>query len=207
MASDYRAFAAAIGANALSPAAYLALTSFIANGFPAGLVQSDRFNAVMRQATVPAAALAKFVDDNTPGDVLDNGDVNALATLIQTAVDKRIEDWFTTNVIHPAPGGPGVIRFPGSVHLMIQWGAYDADIAAGATQAVTFLRSFDVAPGVVMLTPLNPTGDVTADAWPELISTSSTGFVVKNQSTGTGGGSNVLHGVSFLAIGDRTAAI
>lgn len=84
--SDIKSFAGGGSAEALSQAEYELLTSIRANGFPAGILPRVQLNKVLRQLSLVAAALAKYTADTTGSNVVDNGDVDALATLLSLAV-------------------------------------------------------------------------------------------------------------------------
>lgn len=71
-------------ANVLTQAEYQALADRAA-GMGAGLVPSVKLNKVLRQTTLMSAALAQVVVDTIGQDVLDNGDVAALAAKLTSA--------------------------------------------------------------------------------------------------------------------------
>lgn len=77
------------GANVVSQADYedlLDTGGALEDGFVAGLAKSAEVNKPLRQATVMAAAIANFIASITSGDVLDDGDVDALSELFGTAL-------------------------------------------------------------------------------------------------------------------------
>ena len=84
--SDIKSFAGGGSAEVLSQAEYELLTSIRANGFPAGILPRVQLNKVLRQLSLVAAALAKYTADTTGSNVVDDGDVDALATLLSLAV-------------------------------------------------------------------------------------------------------------------------
>ena len=61
------------GANALTPAAYAALTTLLANGYQSGTASSTQINTTLRQSSFVAAAVAQLLADITGFSVLDNG--------------------------------------------------------------------------------------------------------------------------------------
>lgn len=63
------------GANVLTQVEYEALTTLLANGFSSGVVPSNQFNKILRQATFAAAMIGQFTADNSGEDVLDDGDL------------------------------------------------------------------------------------------------------------------------------------
>lgn len=87
MATEFQTFAAGVGANALTPAAWAALTSLRNNGFVAGIASSQQINTALRQATTAAAGVAKFISDQG-FDALDNGNINDFATAFSNALRK-----------------------------------------------------------------------------------------------------------------------
>jgi len=87
-ANDFKALATAAGANVLTQAQYEALANtLIANGFQSGVVPSDAFNKVLRQASFVAAALAQFTADNQAADVLDDGNLAGFAAKFLAALN------------------------------------------------------------------------------------------------------------------------
>ena len=71
--NQFKAFATGGGANALTPSAYAALTTLIANGFQSGTASSQQINTVIRQSTFVATALAQAIADMTGLAVNDDG--------------------------------------------------------------------------------------------------------------------------------------
>lgn len=59
--NQYVSFAAALGANTLSNAAWQALTTVVNNGFVAGTASSTQANTLWRQTSTMAAAIGKFI--------------------------------------------------------------------------------------------------------------------------------------------------
>lgn len=72
--NDFKAIATGGGANVITQEAYSALTSFLANGFSSGVVESDQFNKVIRQSSFIAAVLGQLIAD-TGINAVDDGDV------------------------------------------------------------------------------------------------------------------------------------
>lgn len=83
--NEFLPFATGLGANALTPAAYAALTTVIAQGFQPGLASSQQANTVWRQATFVAAAVAQLVS-NDGVDANDNGDLSGFVANLTTAI-------------------------------------------------------------------------------------------------------------------------
>lgn len=88
--NDFKAFATSGGANVLTQAQYIALTTLIANGFQAGTAQSSQLNKVWRQASIMSAVLAQFVSDQTGLDVLDDGTTSNILANLKTATHGRL---------------------------------------------------------------------------------------------------------------------
>lgn len=85
--TQYLAFGTGGGANAISAAEYASLAgSLVAFGFQPGLAKAEQMNAVLRQATVGVAGLARFCVDNGSADQLDDGSVANFAANIRIAV-------------------------------------------------------------------------------------------------------------------------
>lgn len=83
--NEFLPFGTAANANVLPNANYLALPARSA-GFSSGVAKSEQLNTVWRQASVMSSALGQFIADSTGKDVLDNGDVGELQTLLQEAL-------------------------------------------------------------------------------------------------------------------------
>ena len=82
-------YATATGANVEAPGAWAAdPIRFL--GFVAGIASSAKFNAALRQASVPSAMLAQFVADYGPSDVNDDGDLSALEAQFVAALTQII---------------------------------------------------------------------------------------------------------------------
>lgn len=85
--SQYLPFATGPGANAIPAASYqLLAATLVSIGFVEGTALSEHVNAVLRQATVGVAALARVGADYGNVDVLDNGDVIAFRDAIVAAI-------------------------------------------------------------------------------------------------------------------------
>jgi len=87
--TDILPFATGGGANVISQATYAGLTSLLANGFSAGIAQSDQLNKVWRQSAFIAAGIANFcVAQNV--SVPDDGNLTNLVTEIEDALSNFI---------------------------------------------------------------------------------------------------------------------
>ena len=73
-------------ANCLTPAAYAALTSLIADGFASGTVHSDVFNTVLRQSSFVASSFAAWMVAQGIS-VPDDGNGAAMVTRITNALN------------------------------------------------------------------------------------------------------------------------
>ncbi|MFG1172176.1 hypothetical protein AAFN90_00920 [Erwiniaceae bacterium CAU 1747] len=99
-ANNIKPWGIGAGANVITQAQYEALTA-LATGFVAGKASSAQINKVLRQASFIAAALAQVVSDKMNSDVLDNGDLPALVTLMKSALTPA------ASTIQIAGGGTG----------------------------------------------------------------------------------------------------
>lgn len=72
------------------------------SGFQPGLARRALINRALRQSSHMGAVLARFVADSLDVDVLDNGDVQALADQFAAAVTR-----FTEAVVKGEKGDPG----------------------------------------------------------------------------------------------------
>ncbi|MDB5926472.1 MAG: uncharacterized protein JWN13_5408 [Betaproteobacteria bacterium] len=85
---DYKPLANGVGANVESQAQYLAdlaAGGALEGGYKTGVVTSERFNKTLRQSSMMIAALANQIAAKLAVDVLDDGDLAALQTLINNA--------------------------------------------------------------------------------------------------------------------------
>jgi hypothetical protein len=82
--NDFLPFATAAGANVLSQSAYAALTA-IANGYTAGVAQSNALNKTWRQSSIMAAVLAQFIADRTGVNSVDDGTTATLLANLKKA--------------------------------------------------------------------------------------------------------------------------
>lgn len=99
MTVEYLPIANDPGANVVSQAEYetsLGPGGDLQNGYEAGTAQSNQVNKTVRQSSVMTAAMANFIADVLGVDVLDDGDVDALKTLIKSAVLNQ--GWSTGDV-------------------------------------------------------------------------------------------------------------
>lgn len=86
--NDFQAFATGGGANVLTQAQYLALSSLIANGFVSGTAVSKQLNKVWRQSSVISAAVAQMIADSLNINVNDNGDLPTIVGNLKRSVGK-----------------------------------------------------------------------------------------------------------------------
>ena len=89
--------AAGSGGNRLTPAAYAALTTILADGFQSGVASSAQINTALAQATLAAAGVANFMVNQ---GVTQNDDGNAagFATNLTTALTTFVNSVATTRV-------------------------------------------------------------------------------------------------------------
>lgn len=86
--NNIKPFAVGANANVLSQADYEALPALL-SGFQAGKASSAQINKAIRQSSLIAAAVAKFINDNGGYDVLDNGDYATIAANIQNTIAQK----------------------------------------------------------------------------------------------------------------------
>lgn len=89
--NQYAAFAAGSGANALTPSAWAALPTLIAQGFQPGVASSEQINTLLRQVSTAAAGVAQFGVNQSGGDALDNGSPSDFAALLLSAVQAVVD--------------------------------------------------------------------------------------------------------------------
>lgn len=61
-------------------------SSYQVNGFQDGVAQPNQFNKVVRQSSIMTAALATFISNQLNIDVLDDGNLNNLVTVLTNAL-------------------------------------------------------------------------------------------------------------------------
>lgn len=89
MASDYLPFAFDTGAHVVQQSDWVGHANR-RQGFRTGIADSASFNKVWRQASVMTAALAEFIDERVPGNVLDNGNVATLVGQLAQAIEAHV---------------------------------------------------------------------------------------------------------------------
>lgn len=142
MASNqFLPFAAGGGANALTPAAWAALSALLATGFQAGTASSAQINTVLRQVSTVASALGQIINDQG-GDALDNGSPAAFATALKTALGTLFAP------LSSVGGRPGRVYtnndwtwIDKAQGLILQWGVSASSTAEGL-RTVTFPTVF-----------------------------------------------------------------
>lgn len=77
--NDFLAIATGGGANVISQSAYAALTTFLANGYSSGVVDSDQFNKIIRQSSFISAVIGQVVA-NSGINAVDDGDIPGFVT-------------------------------------------------------------------------------------------------------------------------------
>lgn len=88
--NDYKAFANGVGANALTPSAWAALTTLLNNGFQTGNANSSQFNTLLRQVSVIAAAVAQLVA-NAGINAVDDGSITTNNYAITAAINPGMQ--------------------------------------------------------------------------------------------------------------------
>jgi len=97
-------------ADSLTPAAYAALTSILANGFQTGVAESDQANTVWRQATMASAVLGELIA-RTGQNATDDSDFVTMATKLLNALSALL----------PKASAAGDIKMSGSSAAPTGW--------------------------------------------------------------------------------------
>ena len=84
--NQFKAIATGGGANALTPTAYAALATLLANGYQSGTASSAQINTTLRQATFVAAAVAQLMADVTGLAINDDGVIANFESQLATAM-------------------------------------------------------------------------------------------------------------------------
>ena len=87
--NDFQPVAAAGGANVVTQAEYLALTSLLADGLTSGIVNSAQINKMIRQATFVAAAVAQLVA-NSGANATDDGNMAGFVAKLQQTMGASV---------------------------------------------------------------------------------------------------------------------
>lgn len=147
--NEYKALAVGGSANALSAAAYAALTSLLANGYQSGRANSTQINTTLRQVTVAVAAIAQLMAEHQGADVLDDGSVTNFKTKLKAALDALYVPDLTPYARYDAfTGNPkqsvttnGWQKLQGG--LLFQWGKVAITPGGNvASMSLTFPRAF-----------------------------------------------------------------
>jgi len=108
-------FAGGGGANVLTPAAYAALSSLVANGFSAGIAPSQQLNTVWRQSSFVATMIAQYIANLTGQNVNDDGNLATLLTNFELAINQG------------APNAGSILNGRMSITAASATGVYTAD--------------------------------------------------------------------------------
>lgn len=84
--NDFKAFSTGGGANVLTQAQYVALTTLISNGFQTGPANSQQFNKVWRQSSIMAAVLGALIGDVIGQNAVDDGTTGTLESNLLAAI-------------------------------------------------------------------------------------------------------------------------
>ncbi len=88
--NQFQPFAIGSGANALTPAAYAALSTLISQGFQSGIANSAQVNTVLRQASFMAAALGQVIA-NAGLNANDDGTLSNMVAALQTVLVQKTQ--------------------------------------------------------------------------------------------------------------------
>lgn len=214
--NDIKHIAGAAGANVLTQAEYEALVTILANGMSAGVVPSKQLNKMLRQSSLVAAAVAQFIADNQPANVVDDGDVAALTAKILAAIQGApgVTRALGTNTTQNATtafvlaeiinqftkaeqqlfAAAGYQKFPGG--LIMQWGSI-ARNGASANGSTTFPVAFPANVYNVQLTDSAVPGNSSV-VW-AVDTPTLTGFTGFFTASGVAGTTNRV--ANYIAIG------
>lgn len=106
---DYLPIAAASGANVDSQSDFSG-SGYQVNGFISGLAQSKQFNKALRQSSMIAAALANVIAVALNSNVLDDGNLPNLISLLTKALTRHYSD--TTQNVLTAAGTLNSVALP-----------------------------------------------------------------------------------------------
>lgn len=151
MSHEYLPFAFEPDANVLPQAEWVTLAERPI-GFKRGIAVSKWFNKAWRQTSVMTAAIAAFIDAHVADDVLDDGDVEALAKLLADAIAALVGGMGISGggvIIGPtAPINPG----PGT----LWWDTSDAVLKLWSGNLPWIVTSGGAATGTDISPPANP---------------------------------------------------
>ena len=122
---DYLPVATGTGNNSDTQANFSGST-YQQQGFTTGIALPNQANKIWRQASMMAAALANFISNALNIDVLDDGNLTALVTILTNAITAAVQSSFTLSFSFTA--GNSYVAFPafltgGTTRLIIKWGA------------------------------------------------------------------------------------
>lgn len=99
--NDFLPFAGSGGANSITQAAYVALTTLRANGFLSGTAESNQLNKVWRQSSIMSAVLAQFIADISAQNTVDDGTTITILANLKTSMDTLIGNAIITPTNDP----------------------------------------------------------------------------------------------------------
>jgi hypothetical protein len=169
--NDFKAIATGGGANVITQSEFAALTSFLANGFSSGVVESDQFNKVIRQASFVASGIGKIISDVNL-NALDDGNLATFASNLLSAIATSI----SSSKSHAASGYQ---VFPGG--LVVQWGTVTV-AASGVNTDVTLPLTFPNNGFQSVVSPAN-VNTATYPPGSEIISTTTIRFNCNHTTT------------------------
>ena len=132
--NQFYAFANGGGANVLTPSAYAALTTLLANGFSAGIAQSQQLNTVWRQSTAIANLIGSFIAAQGY-NAYDDGNASELLTAFENAMAAYI------TAVAPEPDLLGYLSKAGNLSGIASASAARSNIGAAASGSNTDITS------------------------------------------------------------------
>jgi len=159
--NDFKPFAIGSNANVVTQSDYEALAT-LTSGFQAGKASSAQVNKALRQGTVMASVLARFISEALSVDVLDNGDLDEIENNFIDAIFSKCNDKYfikgnnlseiSSNSISlnsaltnlgflGSNTNNGFVKIPMALNnsvvpLIIQWGSFTGVTADSGTDGV-----------------------------------------------------------------------
>lgn len=132
--NDFKPFATGAGANVLSQDEWANLPAIL-TGFQSGKAASAQVNKALRQSSVMASMLGKFIVDYGGKNALDDGDIANLEAAFAESVKGRllnVKTFTTSGTYTPSPGTKSII-----VECQGGGGGGGAAVVSGATAALS----------------------------------------------------------------------
>ena len=182
--NQFRAIATGVGANALTPAAYAALTTLLSSGYQSGTASSAQINTTLRQSSFVSTAIAQAIADMTGAAVNDDGVIanfeNQFISMLQQQSYLSGVAGGTADAI-TLTANPAIVTLTNGLSLLVRAGL------ANATTTPTFSPNGLTARTIVKGNGLPlAVGDISgAGHWLEMqYDTALTAWVLQNPANG-----------------------